>query len=518
MLSLRERILCGLREKDRLSNTCIPPLLYNYFWSMKKRKILLTAFLPFAFVAMAFSQEKWDLRRCVDYALANNLTVKQTDIQAQLASVDLEQNKWAQYPTADFGTGLGLQWGRSIDPTTNQFTSNQLLYQNFNLQAGIAVFNWHRIRNAIIASRHASNAAGMDVEKIKNDIALNVATYYLQVLLARQQVDIAKVQLAQTSSQIEMARKKVDAGAIPELDALTLEGQYATDSSNYISAQATADQNLLELKQVLNIDAGAPFDIDTPPVDQIPVESLLELQPETVYQIGVQNQPAQKANELRIRSQEATVKSSKGNFYPTISIGGGLSSTFSSLDKAVTGFTVTGTQLTGDFVKIGTNTYPTETLSGVAITEKVSFADRWDGWGRQMNDNFRQNLGVNISVPILSGGNAKFNYQRSKINLKNAEITKDLANQTLKNDIYKAYYSASAAMQKFNATKTSVALTQKTYDFAVKRFDLGLLNTFDLITSQNNLTRARLDQAAAQFDYVFKMKVLEFYKGQGLKL
>lgn len=485
---------------------------------MKKRKLLLTALLQCTFALMAFSQEKWDLRRCVDYALSNNLTVKQTDIQAQLASVDLKQNKWTQYPTGDFATGLGLQWGRSIDPTTNQFTSNQLLYQNFNLQAGAVIFNWHRIRNAIIGSRYATDAAYMDVEKIKNDIALNVATYYLQVLLARQQVDIAKIQMAQTRSQIDMARKKVDAGAIPELDALTLEGQYATDSSNYITAQATADQNLLDLKQVLNVDAGAPFDIATPPVEQIPVESLLELQPETVFQVGVQNQPAQKANELRIRAQEASVKSTRGSFYPTISVGGGLSSTFSALDKAVTGFTVTGTELTGDFVKIGGDTYPTERISGFATTKKVSFGDRWDGWGRQLSDNFRQNLGLTISVPILSGGTARFNYHRSKINLKNAEITKDLANQTLKNDIYKAYFSASAAMQKFNATKTSVAITQKTYDFAVKRFDLGLLNTFDLITSQNNLTRARLDQAAAQFDYVFKMKVLEFYKGQGLKL
>jgi outer membrane protein len=121
-------------------------------------------------------------------------------------------------------------------------------------------------------------------------------------------------------------------------------------------------------------------------------------------------------------------------------------------------------------------------------------------------------------VPILNGGQAKYAYQRSRINLANAGLTIDLANQTLKNDIYKAYYQATAALQRYNATLATVAAAQKTYDFAVKRHELNMLNTFDLITSQNNLTRAKLDNALAQFDYVFKMKVLEFWKGLGIRL
>src|SRR5262245_9681456 len=135
-----------------------------------------------------------------------------------------------------------------------------------------------------------------------------------------------------------------------------------------------------------------------------------------------------------------------------------------------------------------------------------------------MNNNFRQNLGLSLSVPILSGGQARFNYQRTKLNLKNAEVTKSLADQTLKNDIYKAYYSASAALEKFNAAKMAVDINQKTVDFAGKRRELGLLSVLDYIITQGNLTRAKLDLSSAQFDYVFKIKVLEFYKGQGIKL
>lgn len=484
---------------------------------MKKSKYLILLFICTLSLG-AFAQEKWGLRRCVEYALANNLTVQQTSLQADIADVNEKQTRWSQYPSADFSTNTGLQWGRSIDPTTNQFTSNSLLYQGYSFSAGITVFNWHRIRNNIISADLNTDAARMDIEKTKNDVSLNVATYYLQVLLSRQQIQIASVQMQQTKDQLLVARKRVAAGAAPELDALTLEGQYATDSSNYISARATADQNLLLLKQVLNIDAGKYFDIDTPPVEQIPVEPILQLQPEDVFLIAMQNQPAQKANALRVQSLEAAARAARAAMFPTISLGGTLGTNFSSSDKKVTGYSIKGVTANGDLVSIGGTDYPVYTPDLQIMQGKKSFGERWDGWGLQMNNNFRQSFGLSISVPIMSSGAARFSYQRSKLDLKNAEVTKALIDQTLKNDIYKAYYSAAAALEKFNASKLTLDINQKSFDIAQKRYDLGLLNSFDLITSKNNLNRAQYDYASAHFDYVFKMKVLEFYKGQGIKL
>ena len=163
---------------------------------MKNSKVLLL--IPFLICSLSYgvqAQDNWDLRRCVEYALANNLTVQQTSVQAQVAEVNEKQTRWSQYPNADFSTNTGLQWGRSIDPTTNQFTSNQLLYQGYSLNASIVVFNWHRIRNNIVSADLTTDAAKMDLEKIKNDIALNVATYYLQVLLSKQQILIATLQM-----------------------------------------------------------------------------------------------------------------------------------------------------------------------------------------------------------------------------------------------------------------------------------------------------------------------------------
>ncbi|OQP55381.1 hypothetical protein A4D02_03465 [Niastella koreensis] len=483
---------------------------------MKKSKtllLILICYLPFGLQA----QEKWDLRQCVEYALANNLTVKQTSLQANVAEVNEKQARWLQVPNADFSHNTGFQWGRPLDPTTNTFTSNEILGQNYGLNASVTVFNWHRLRNNIIAADLNTDAAKMDIEKTKNDISLNVATYYLQVLLSRQQILIASVQMNQTRQQWEVAKKRVSAGAAPELDALTLEGQYATDSSNYITAKATADQNLLLLKQVLNIDAGKYFDIATPPVEQIPVEPLLQLQPETVYQIALLNQPAQKANALRIQSAEAAMKTSRAAMYPTVALYGSLNTQFSSAAKVSTA--VKGADVPTIFYATdGINKFEVYQPGYNIVTNKKSFGERWTGWGSQLNSNFRQSLGFSISVPINSGGNARFNYQRSKFDLQNAQLNKAIINQTLQNDIYKAYLNASSALEKFNATKRTYEVTQRSYDVAKKRYEVGLLNTFDLLISQNNMNRAQSDMTTAQFDYVFKLKVLEFYKGQGIKL
>lgn len=489
---------------------------------MRKKRILLPIFSLIIFFN-ASAQDKWDLRRCVEYAWANNISVRQSDIQARLAEVNLNQDKWAKYPSVNFSTSAGLQFGRSIDPNTNQFTSgsSMLLFHSFQLQAGVDIFNWHRLKNNVIASQYELQASRADVDKIKNDVALNVATFYLQVLLGRKQAEIARVQMENRRNLVTVTRRKVNAGSLPEVDALSLEGQYANDSSNYITAQATAEQTLLDLKALLNLDAALPFDIVTPPVDIIPLEPILDLQPAKVYETALTSQPGQKANALRMKSLEAITKATRALKYPTFSIGGGMGSQFSSSNQTITGFQFLGYSPADPFgpvANVGGTLYPILSPQYNITQGKKGFGEMWDGWGTQIDNSFRQNIALSISVPILNGGQARFALQRAKLNMENGQYVIDQANQTLKNNIYKAYYQATAALQKFNATNVTVAAAQKTYDFAIKRHELGLLNTFDLIISQNNLTSAKLDNTLAQFDYVFKMKVLEFWKGLGIRL
>jgi outer membrane protein len=276
---------------------------------------------------------------------------------------------------------------------------------------------------------------------------------------------------------------------------------------------------LLQLKALLALDAAAPFEIEVPPVDKMPIESIADLQPDNVFQLAIKNQPAQKVNQLRLQSVQTNIKVAKAAMYPSISAFLGLGTNFANPFKKVTGFELVGYNPTGSIVNVGGTNYFIQDPK-VNITQgQKSFGELWNGYGSQLDNNFRQNFGIAINVPIFNnGGSARRVYERSKLDEKTARLTIQQADLQLKQDIYQAYTNATTALQRYNASLTTVAASQKTYDFAKKRYDVGLLGTFELITNQNNLNRAAMDKLIAKYEYVFRMKVLEFYKGQGLKL
>lgn len=484
-------------------------------------KFVVTALLLMSMPFLLTAQEKWDLRTCVEYAMKNNISVRQADVQARIANLQLTQARNYQYPTLNFSTNTGLRFGRSIDPTTNQFSTTQFLYQNFGVNGGIQIYNWGRIKNDIRAASFSAQAALADVDRTANDIALNVATYYLQVLSSKEQIAIDTIQIAQTKAQYDVTKRKVDVGALPELNLAELEAQLAQDSTNLITAEQTFQQNILALKGLLSLDAATPFEIETPPIDQIPLESFADLQPDVVYQSALQFFPQQKANEFRIKSAEASIKVNKAAMHPSIRAGYDLSTNFSNQFKKVTGYRFLGYDTSGAFnpiVKVDGVPYYVQSPQFATTTGQRSFGGLWSGWPGQVNNNFGQNIGIQISVPIFNNGTYRINYERSKLNLQTAQLQKDQADLQLKQDIYNAYINATSAMQKYYVGIKNVQSAQKAYDFALKRYDVGLLSTIDLLTTQNRLLTAKLQQLTNQTDFVFRMKLLEFYKGLGLKL
>jgi outer membrane protein len=459
-----------------------------------------------------FAQDKWDLRQCVEYALKNNISVRQADLQARFAALDLQQSKLALYPNANFSSGVGYSAGRNQDPTSFSLITQGYWNSNYTLQASVDLFNWFSKRNNISAKDYNFQAAQAGADKVKNDVALNVAVAYLQILLAREQLNISKVQIDQTRSQLESTRKQVDAGKLPELNYVQLESQFATDSSNRITAETTALQNLLQMKALLNLDAGAPFDIAAPSVNQIPVESLGDLQPEDVYNLALKNMPQQKADLLNLKSAAKAVEVTKANMLPTLSMFGSLGTSFNNRQQQVVAITPAAAPSIGK-VTVGGTPYDV-----TANDPYFLYTSGYTPYFSQLDKNFRQSIGLNLSVPILNGGNLRTAWKRSKLTVQQYELTKEQNSRTLKQDIYKAYNDATAAIQKFNANQKAVEAAQKGYDFARKRYDLGLLSIYELITSQTSLLQAKVQSVYAQYDFVFKMKLLEFYKGQGLKL
>jgi outer membrane protein len=258
------------------------------------------------------------------------------------------------------------------------------------------------------------------------------------------------------------------------------------------------------------IDAATPFEIETPAAENIFVEKLADLQPETVYTLAMANMPQQKFNDFKLKAAQRSSAAVKGSLYPTISIFGNLVSRYNSRSEEV----ASSTLINPAFGKVTVNALD---YNVYRLDSFPYYTYRKQPFFSQLNQNFNQSVGLNLSIPIFNGLSARTNYQKSKISIRNQELQKDLDNQTLKQDIYKAYNGAMVALEKLNAGKKTLETAERTLYFAQKRYDVGMMGTFELITNQNNVFTAKLQNALNQYDYVFKMKVLEFYKGQGLK-
>ncbi len=480
-------------------------------------KYIVSLVCGFIFINTTHAQQKWNLQSIVTYAMQNNLNVRITDLQTENARLTYDQSKLSRYPTASFGSNVAVNSGNNQDPTTFARVTQTYLSSNYNLQTSVDIFNWYSKKNTILANEWEVKAATANVDKLKNDIALNAANLYLQILLAMEQQKIAAVQIQQTQAQLNNTNKLVKAGSLPIINSTQLDAQLALDSLNYIQAKGNVTQSVLGLKAALSMDAGLPFEVETPDVSTIPLETIADLQPEYVYELALQNQPLQKFNEYKLLAAERSTAAAKGNMYPRFSAFAGLGSNFLAFkrrpfyDQVLSGFTPTALKVdvAGTSYSVQQPIFTQGNLLGYVKPRPFT---------TQLVDNFNQFVGISMNINIFNGGTARTSYKRSILNESTFKLQQERDDLQLKQDIYNAYTAATIALEKLNASKKSISSNEITYDFAQKRFNVGMLGTFDLITTQNNLLRAKLEYALNQFDYVFKMKVLEFYKGMGLKL
>ncbi len=474
-------------------------------------RYLILLLSAITFLPNAKAQQSWNLRSVVEYAMANNITVKLSEVQARLAGINYQQSKLSLFPNASFSGNTSLNSGSNQDPTSFGRITQTYLSAGMQLQSSAEIFNFFNKRNTIAANEWELQASIANIAKLKSDIALTAANAYLQILLAKEQQNITLVQVQQTLALLSNTRKLVEAGALPELNAAQQESQLALDSVNYITAKGNVTQAILTLKTYMNIDAATPFIIDTPPVESIPVETIADLQPDYVYSLALANQPLQRYNELKLKAAEKSKEAARGSMYPTLSAFGSLGSGYNNKAQEIINATPVNAPL-GSVAVNGT------TYSVFPVQPFNSYTYGKTSFGNQLSDNFRQSIGLSLNVPIFNGAALRSNYERSKVNISSLELMKDQDNQKLKQDIYSAYNAALIAYEKFNASAKLVVINERTFGFANRRFEVGMLGTYDLISSQNNLLRAKLEYSINHFDYIFKMKVLEFYKGLGLKL
>ena len=469
-----------------------------------------------SFFVKGYAQKKYTLKQCVEMAMQNNATVKAAALDALLVELTFKQLDLAKYPNANAFVSNGLNFGRSINPTTNSFENNTIFFNSFGVQGGVDIFNWFSKKIQRQAAKVDVDAAKINIAKAGEDIALNVAVAYIQILLAKEQIKQIGIQIEQRQRQINITQKKVNAGVLPEINLLEFKTNLATDSAQYFNAEATIATSLLRMQTLINISASQPFDVEGVNANKIPVESLANLNPQTVYQLALKNLTQQRLNEVRYKAQELRIASLKKAFYPTVSASSSFGTNYASNSFRLPNFTTTNVyNITPLKVNVGGADYfiqqPTQSISGYRTIKAPAYFN-------QFTQNFRQSVSVSLNIPIFNGGINKINVARAQLNLQNITFAKQQDNLKLEQDIYKAYNEAKNAQVQYNAAANTTNLAERTFNLASKRYELGLINNFDLSIAQNNLFASQLKQLYNQYDYVFKIKLLEFYKGEGIKI
>lgn len=480
-------------------------------------KIIMFLVLPLVVPKTQLSaQDVWSLERCLQQGLQQSLDVKQAYIGMENAKITQSLAKQARYPQLNANVNLGANFGRTIDPTTNTFETNTIGFNSFSAGAGMILFNANRINNTVKQTNLDRLAADQDVQNIQNNVSLAIVQSYMQILFADEQLANTNLQLAQVNEQLKLTEKLIKAGSRPENDKFDVLAQIATVEQSIVAAQNNVDLSYLNLKQLLQIDAATNMKIEKPNINiTSSSENLAALEMSNVFSQAVGLQPQIKAGEIRLKSAQIGEKIAKSAFYPTITAFGNFSSNYSSLGRDFQNPDLSNATLVEQTpVPVLINGSPSLLtsygLSGIVFPKQ--------GYFTQLEQNFGQALGLGISIPIYSNGQVKGSVQRARINVINSEIQNMRNRQQLKSDVQQAIANAKAAQKTLDASEKTASARKIAFQNAEKRYNIGVSNIFEVTTAKNNLDTAETNLLIAKYDYLFKLKIVDFYQGKKLTL
>jgi outer membrane protein len=447
------------------------------------RKSVLTAIAVLVIgVGSALAQEEWSLERCITYAIENNIQIKQSALQVESAKYDKTQSLAQMFPDLNTNVSFNTNFGRNIDPGTNQFVNEQVNSNNFNVGSGVTLFNGLRLLNTLKRSQLDLLAAEYDMQGLTNDISMNIATSFLQVMFNEELLYVAQEQVAISSEQLDRTKKLVDAGSLPEGNLFDVEAQLASNQLQVINAENALSASLLVLKQMLNLPASESFSIERPDVDS-PLEGLEGRTVGTVYDHALNNWPQIKSRETNLESARRSEKIAFATYTPTLSASASIGTFYSSAFEDV------------------------EFVNGELVRTPVVY-------GNQLDRNLSERIGVNLSIPIFNGLSSRTAVKQARLGRINAELQLQDQKNQLYASVQQAYNDATAAKRQFDASDKSLRATERAFQYAEQRYQVGMMNSLEFNTASNNLARVRSERLRAKYDYIFKMKVLDFYQGK----
>lgn len=471
------------------------------------RRLLFLLFMIFSFAFQTNAQKKWTLEECINYALENNIQVKQSQLASESDKITALQNKLNALPNLNGSVSHNYNWGRNIDPTSNSYTDEQTQSNSFALTSSIDLFNGFQKINTIRQSESNYKASRYDLEKMKNDIALRIAQAYMQILFNKEQVDNQQNQVNISQLQIERTKKLFDAGTVARGSLLDIQAQAALEEANLIAAQNQLELSFLDLVQLLDLKSSADFDIAKP---DLKVENEITLIPSSqIYAYSSTVMPEIKSAEFRLESSYRGLAIARSFRYPSLSLSGYYGSNYADNFMKIKSFTVTDNVPT-NYTVAGTNQAIVQKLTTYEF-EKMSFKD-------QLDRNLSKSLRFSLNIPIFNGYQVNANVKKAKLNALNAEYNLQLTKNQLQKNIEQAYADAQAAFKNYKASQKTVASFQEAFDYTQRKFDVGMINSIDYNDAKNKLIKAESDLLKAKFNFVFKKIILDFYQGNPITI
>ena len=416
----------------------------------------------------------WTLDDCIGFAQRNNLDVQRRSLQVEKSDVELSTAKYSRLPDLNASVGADASFGRVLSSDNTYQTKNQTS-GSLNVSASVPLFQGMRINHQVKAGKLDLAAAVEDLERAREDVAIHVMTLYLEVLYNKEMVGVAERQLTLSTQQAERSRALAAAGKQPESARYESEALQANDELNLTQARNDLRLALLNLSQALNRESAAGFDIVAPQFDSVALASLHMLgTADDVYAYATENRPHIKAERLRLESAENAVRIAKSALYPSLSLRGGYG-------------------------------------TGIYSTQEAAF-------GTQFRKNSSEFVGVSMSVPIFNRRATHNSILSARIAMRKQQLAVTDAEQSLRKEIEQAWYNADAAYGKYRSADAALTSARVAFAYEQQKADAGRSTVFDFNDAKTRMEKAESELVQAKYEFVFRSKILDFYRGRPLEL
>jgi outer membrane protein len=424
------------------------------------------------------AQEIWSLEKCVNYALTNNIKIKQGVIATQYQQNQLQQSKFSRLPNLNGQTSQNLNYGRSLtyDNTYKNINSSET---DFGLGTSVPVFQGFQISNNIAKLELDFKASMEDLSLAQSNISVNIASTYLEILFAKELVKVSEDQLQVTRLQIKQIGEKVEAGSLARGSLLEIEAQAAGEDLNLVNAKNQLQLSKLKLVQLLELEMNDKFDVEIPVLPEISAQASVAGAGE-VYASAVQIRPEIKGADLRAQSSKFQLKLAQGALYPTISL---YANVYDSYNNKYTD------------------------NNGKSIP-----------FSNQLKNNQRKGLGVQMNIPIFSRFQNKIQIDNARLQVLNTELDLESAKKLLRSDIETAQTNAIGAMNRFISNQKALSSMREAFRYSEEKFGVGLVNAVEYNTAKSKLAKSESDLLQAKYEFIFRTKLLDLYRGLPLTL